>query len=134
MSSIAEYSARRSRAGCVIAIASIAIFVVIVAGATGIFPGLGESARLAAALLAGVLITATARLTDYLYMRPERERAFRAGCNLCIACGFDLSAHEPDVRCPECGETHPTRTRIDRWREALGVKPDEPPPGDGARS
>lgn len=130
--SIARFNAQRGRAGCLIAMVSTAEFVVIVAGAIALFPMSGWPAALVAMVPASVLITLTARLADRLFMRAERERILRARCNVCVECGFDVSGLPRDATCPECGVTHETRTRIVRWREALGVKPGEriPPPGN----
>jgi len=35
--------------------------------------------------------------------RRQRLRQFRISNNLCLHCGYDLRAHKPGDRCPECG-------------------------------
>jgi hypothetical protein len=38
---------------------------------------------------------------------PRRRRRYRAEHGLCVACGYDLRAHRPGQKCPECGTQVP---------------------------
>jgi hypothetical protein len=42
-----------------------------------------------------------------LFSPAKRRQAFRLRHHLCLTCGYDLRAHKPGDRCPECGKTVP---------------------------
>ncbi len=53
-----------------------------------------------------VLLTGSPLCCLLGYKRRTRLRRLRKG--LCLHCGYDLRAHKPGQKCPECGTLIPT--------------------------
>jgi len=42
-------------------------------------------------------------ILPHIWFRHFRRQRYRLRNNLCLACGYDLRAHKPGNKCPECG-------------------------------
>lgn len=123
MLSPSEYSTRRARLWFAITLACFVYLFVVASVAAAISREYSAIATVAIGPVFGVMIVILIRLADRRYMRADRERVLRAGCNVCVECGFDLSGHEPDMPCSECGAAGTTSERVARWSKVLGVAP-----------
>jgi predicted RNA-binding Zn-ribbon protein involved in translation (DUF1610 family) len=79
---------------------------------TGIAPGPGEICIYASYWIWSLLMTSGALLCYLMHIkvRPKRH------AHLCHSCGYDLRAHHPGQKCPECG------TEIPRGSKGLRIE------------
>jgi len=51
-----------------------------------------------------ILLAVAVPVLGLLFFSPsENRRRFRERHGLCLTCGYDLRAHKPGDKCPECG-------------------------------
>lgn len=70
----------------------------------------------------GLVLTLVVVLAPRYWLAADARRAKAAGFNLCRHCGFDMSAHDPDAPCPECGRPDTTKDRVQGWSDAINTQ------------
>ncbi|MCL2639391.1 MAG: hypothetical protein FWD53_00950 [Phycisphaerales bacterium] len=67
-------------------------------------------------LVAGLAMGTVMLMPTWIFVarwRKAHDRYQRWKTNHCIACGYDLRAHKPGDKCPECGTLIPEQSQTE---------------------